>query len=102
MANRPASIPLSSWIVAGQFQPARIKLSADQMRIIGIPTKSERRRGKSAVPSMRSARNSRMGCRPTSPIRKSGAVSSRFSRNNLGSLLRLTPSLVPEAVDKVG
>jgi hypothetical protein len=43
MAKRPA-ISLSSWIIEGQVQPARIRLNADQMRILGIPTKSERRR----------------------------------------------------------
>jgi hypothetical protein len=44
MAERPASISLSSWKIGEQLQPAIIRLNADQLRILGIPTKSERRR----------------------------------------------------------
>src|SRR3954465_9894425 len=44
MATRPASTSLSSWINDGQLQPAIIRLNADQMRMLGIPSKSERRR----------------------------------------------------------
>ena len=44
MVKRPASISLSSWKIGEQLQPAIIRLDADQLRILGIPTKSERRR----------------------------------------------------------
>jgi|SRR6476646_9818057 hypothetical protein len=44
MAKRPASISLSSWKIGEQLQPAIIRLNPDQLRILGIPTKSERRR----------------------------------------------------------
>ena len=44
MAKRPASISFSSWKIGEQLQPAIIRLNPDQLRILGIPTKSEKRR----------------------------------------------------------
>ena len=90
MAKRPASISFSSWKLREQLQPAIIRLNPDQLRILGIPTKSEKRRWQLYRTKVALRMAFPNGVSRNSPVRKSSAVSSRFLREKIGNLLRLT------------